>query len=192
MTVVDLRSSLLMSRIEQWTKFLIVVHDGKDISVTQTVSQPACVPASPTRFLLLNTHFDRVRVQRPESIDIERLKTKEWHHDEMRFIVTEHVVDDHSILRRSEEQNSHQDAFVEWKHMDTLRHMLDSLVAIMEEERLPVKHLSTIEDTRPTIRIPLYGPYPITTQLFATVVSSMIGAFATSFTVVLGQVLLES
>ena len=36
------------------------------------------------------------------------------------------------------------------------RHMLDSLVAIMEEERLPVQHLPTIEDTRPTIRVPLY------------------------------------
>ena len=45
-----------------------------------------------------------------------------------------------------------QRQWAEWEQIDTLRHMLDSLVAIMEEERLPVRHLPTIEDTRPTIR----------------------------------------
>lgn len=46
--------------------------------------------------------------------------------------------------------------FEQWAKVDTMRHMIDSLVMIMEEERLPVAHLKTIEDTRPTIRLPFY------------------------------------
>ena len=44
----------------------------------------------------------------------------------------------------------------EWVSIDGCRHMIDSLVDIMEEERLPFPHLNTIEDTRPTIRLPFY------------------------------------
>ena len=44
----------------------------------------------------------------------------------------------------------------EWVSIDGCRHMIDSLVDIMEEERLPMVHLNTIEDTRPTIRLPFY------------------------------------
>ena len=47
-------------------------------------------------------------------------------------------------------------AWEEWVSIDGCRHMIDSLVDIMEEERLPMVHLNTIEDTRPTIRLPFY------------------------------------
>jgi hypothetical protein len=68
-----------------------------------------------------------------------------------------------------------------------MRHMIDSLVAIMEEERLPITHLETIEDTRPTIRLPFYGPYPLTTALFASVTTVLFGAVSTSVTVLVTQ-----
>ena len=77
--------------------------------------------------------------------------------------------------------------FRQWVEIDTMRHMIDSLVAIMEEERLPVAHLETIEDTRPTIRLPFYGPYPLTTALFATVTTVLFGAVSTSVTVLVSQ-----
>lgn len=77
--------------------------------------------------------------------------------------------------------------FEEWAEIDTMRHLIDSLVAIMEEERLPISHLSTIEDTRPTIRLPFYGPYPLTTALFASVTTVLFGAVSTSVTVLVGQ-----
>ena len=69
-----------------------------------------------------------------------------------------------------------------------MRHMIDSLVMIMEEERLPFGHVKTIEDTRPTIRLPCYGPYPLTTALFASVATVLFGAVTTSITVLIGIV----
>jgi len=77
--------------------------------------------------------------------------------------------------------------FEQWAQVDTMRHMIDSLVMIMEEERLPVAHLKTIEDTRPTIRLPFYGPYPLTTALFASVTTVLLGAVSTSVTVMMAK-----
>ena len=56
--------------------------------------------------------------------------------------------------------------------------MIDSLVALLAEEREPTSHLATVEDTRPTIRLPCYGPYPLTTRLCATVTTLLLGVFS--------------
>lgn len=51
---------------EQWTKFMVHVHDGKDISVTQ---------------------------EWPTSHDVAVLVKKQWHRDEQRFLVTQYASD---------------------------------------------------------------------------------------------------
>ena len=58
--------------------------------------------------------------------------------------------------------------------------MIDSLVALLAEEREPTAHLATVEDTRPTIQLPCYGPYPLTTALCATVTTVLFGIFSSA------------
>jgi hypothetical protein len=151
--------------------FHVDVHDGRDISVTQAP--------------IKRKHMDMLRALRrshSNMLDIAILGQKDrslqqafWRGS---FPAGAPPQADRSGLRSSSSLD--RETFDAWRRLDTLRHMLDSLISLLEEERVPQRHLPMIEDTRPTIRIPIYGPLPLTTQLFAAVASSMLGAVVTS------------
>jgi hypothetical protein len=155
----------------KWGMFHVDVHDGRDISVTQAP--------------IKRKHMDMLRALRrshSNMLDIAILGQKDrslqqafWRGS---FPAGAPPQADRSGLRSSSSLD--RETFDAWRRLDTLRHMLDSLISLLEEERVPQRHLPMIEDTRPTIRIPIYGPLPLTTQLFAAVASSMLGAVVTS------------
>jgi hypothetical protein len=68
--------------------------------------------------------------------------------------------------------------------------MLDALADVMEEERIPpnLRHLPTVEDTRPTIEVPWYGPVPLTGLLFNAVLSLLVTGLGTTATAIYGSI----
>ena len=77
----------------------------------------------------------------------------------------------------------------DWRHKEQLGYMLDALADVMEEERIPpnLRHLPTVEDTRPTIELPWYGPVPLTGLLFSTTLSLLATGLGTTATAIYGS-----
>lgn len=78
-----------------------------------------------------------------------------------------------------------------WQKKEQLGYMLDALADVMEEERIPpnLRHLPTVEDTRPTIELPWYGPVPLTGLLFSTTLSLLATGLGTTATAIYGSTL---
>jgi hypothetical protein len=78
-----------------------------------------------------------------------------------------------------------------WRQKEELGYMLDALADILEEERIPpnLRHLPAVEDTRPTIELPCYGPVPLTGLLFSTTLSLLATGLGTTATAIYGSTL---
>jgi|EP01047_Picozoa_sp_COSAG01_P007087 hypothetical protein len=70
------------------------------------------------------------------------------------------------------------------------RRMLEALADVMEEERIPpnLRHLPMVEDTRPSIQIPIYGPLPISTQVISVVLFVFGSGITTSATAIYASI----
>ena len=78
-----------------------------------------------------------------------------------------------------------------WRQKEELGYVLDALADILEEERIPpnLRHLPAVEDTRPTIELPCYGPVPLTGLLFSTTLSLLATGLGTTATAIYGSTL---
>lgn len=96
-----------------------------------------------------------------------------------------------STAEMSTQQEIRQDL---WRRKEELGYMLDALADVMEEERIPpnLRHLPTVEDTRPTIEVPWYGPVPLTGLLFNAVLSLVVTGLGTTATAIYGSTLGDS
>jgi hypothetical protein len=143
----------------------------------------ATSPSSPNAFSSL---VDRLPQSPQESdrLTLEPAFQRDWQPREESGRSTGEII---SRSSRVDESSVRQE---KWRQKEQLGYMLDALADVMEEERIPpnLRHLPTVEDTRPTIELPWYGPVPLTGLLFSTTLGLLTTGLGTTATAIYGSI----
>lgn len=143
----------------------------------------ATSPSSPNAFSSL---VDRLPQSPQESdrLTLEPAFQRDWQPREESGRSTGEII---SRSSRVDESSVRQE---KWMQKEQLGYMLDALADVMEEERIPpnLRHLPTVEDTRPTIELPWYGPVPLTGLLFSTTLGLLTTGLGTTATAIYGSI----